>query len=150
MHDRTKTFRPQDLWEWLLKFAVLLFTVDVGVRRIQFDRVELLRAAQALRRWILFWHGVPRPPEAEESLAALLARRGQVRAQQTGPGQPRPELFQPQQPGESVALPTGAERTPESRTEAAPVPETKPAEAQPASTASRLLEAKRRAQRRRE
>ena len=31
MHDRQKTFQPRDLWEALLKFAILLFTV--GCRR---------------------------------------------------------------------------------------------------------------------
>src|ERR1051326_1668703 len=81
-HDRVKTFQPRDLWEWLLKLAILLFPLDVGVRRIQIDRAEWLRATQTLRRRLLFWRGLPRAPEAEESLAALLARRDQVRAQQ--------------------------------------------------------------------
>jgi hypothetical protein len=149
-HDRTKTFQPRDLWEWLLKFAVLMFAVDVGVRRIQLDRAELLRAAQTLRRWIFFWRGVPRPPEAEESLAALLARRDHVRARQTGPGQPaRPDLFEPQGP---VVVPSDGPVGAKPRVEpGSPADESKPATAeQPASTTSRLLEAKRRAQRRRE
>jgi uncharacterized membrane protein len=142
LHQRTKTFQPRDLWEWLLKFAVVLFTLDVAVRRIQVDRAEWRRWMRALRRWIFFWQGVPRTPEAEESLAALLARRGQVRAQQTAPGtQPRPELFQPREPGAPVELPASAPSAP---------PEEQPkASDQPTSTTSRLLEAKRRAQQRR-
>ena len=49
------------------------------------DRAEWLRATKTLRRWLFFWRGPQRPPEADESLAALLARRDQVRAKQTAP-----------------------------------------------------------------
>jgi len=50
-----------------------------------------------LRRWLFFWEGAKRAPEAEESLAALLARRDQVRSRQTGPAvEPKPELFRPE------------------------------------------------------
>src|SRR6266496_611625 len=90
-HDRVKTFQPRDWWEWLLKFAIVLFPLDVGVRRIQLDRAEWVRATQTLRRWLFFWRGVPRTPEADESLAALLTRRDEVRAKQTPPAvQPEP------------------------------------------------------------
>src|ERR1051325_4402203 len=65
VHGREKTFQPRDLWEWLLKFAIILFTLDVGVRRIQIDRDEWLRATRTLRRWLFFWHGVPRTPESQ-------------------------------------------------------------------------------------
>ncbi len=150
LHERQKTFQPRDLWEWLLKFAVILFTLDVGLRRIQMDREEWLRATQTLRRWLLFWQAPPRPVEAEESLAALLARREAVRARQTAPPlEPRPDLFRPR------GVPTAP--LPGSEPEAAPrdLPSTtgrEPPEpsGEPApSTTSRLLEAKRRAQRRR-
>jgi uncharacterized membrane protein len=148
-HDRLKTFQPRDLWESLLKFAIILFTVDVGVRRIQIGRDEWLRAVRVVRRWLFFWRGVPRPPEAQESLEALLARRQQVRSQQTAPStEPRPDLFRPERqvdvplPGEEAATPPPAQPGP-APAEAPRVP------AEPApSTASRLLEAKRRAQKR--
>jgi uncharacterized membrane protein len=149
LHDRHKTFQPRDLWESLLKFAIILFTLDVGVRRIQIGRDEWLKATHALRRWLLFWRGAPRPPEAEESLAALLARREQVRLQHTTPAaEPSPDLFQPEHaptaplPGEEAAV------TPPSQTTALPGEPPKPLEEPPPSTASRLLEAKRRAQKR--
>ena len=148
-HDRLKTFQPRDLWESLLKFAIILFTLDVGVRRIQIGRDEWLRAMQALRRWLFFWRGAPRPPEAEESLAALLTRRQQVRSQQTAPAaEPRPDLFRPERPAE-MSLP-GEEAPADTPAPAAPSPAAspKPPEEPPASTASRLLEAKRRAQKR--
>jgi uncharacterized membrane protein len=150
-HDRRKTFQPRDLWETLLRLAVILFTIDVGVRRIQLDREEWQRATRALRRRIFFWRGVPRAPEAEESLAALLTRRDQVRSRQTMPAlQPNPDLFQPEKmvteplPGEA---PEGATAGVSSPPPAAG-PKKAEEEAVPSSTTSRLLEAKRRAQKR--
>jgi uncharacterized membrane protein len=149
MHDRQKTFQPRDLWEALLKFAIILFTLDVGVRRIQIGRDEWLHGMRVLRSWLLFWRGTPRPPEAEESLAALLTRRQQVRSQQTAPAaEPRPELFRPDKPA-TEPLP-GEEETAAAPSQPAPAPAESPkppTEAAP-STASRLLEAKRRAQKR--
>jgi len=149
LHDRRKTFQPHDLWESLLKFAIILFTLDVGVRRIQIGREEWLEATQTLRRGLFFWRGAPRPLEADESLAALLARREQVRSLHTAPTlEPSEELFRPQHtsamplPGEEVAVAAPSQP-------AAPAPEpAKPPEEAPASTASRLLAAKRRAQKR--
>jgi hypothetical protein len=147
LHDRQKTYQPRDLWEWLLKLAVLLFTVDVGVRRIYLDRSEWLKATENLRRWLFFWRGVPLPAEAEESLAALLARRDQVRSQRTGlgpAGEPRPELFQPAA-GATVTLPSGAAAAEPAPTVAEPTAATALPAAQRPSTTSRLLDAKRRA-----
>jgi uncharacterized membrane protein len=150
LHDRLSTFQPRDLWESLLKFAIILFTVDVGVRRIQIGRDEWLRGWQVMRRWLFFWQGIPRTPQAEESLTALLARREQVRATQTAPAvAPRPDLFQPQQEP-TLELPGAEEAGAPPKHPEAPAAETEqPTESAPASTASRLLEAKRRAQKRR-
>src|SRR3989442_15589932 len=139
LHDRKMTFQPRDFWEWLLQFAILLFTLDVGVRRIQIDRDEWLRATQNLRRWLFFWRGKPRPVEADESLAALLARRGQGRSTQTAPrAEPSPDLFRPQKP---APLPPresaiGGRAT---AIETAPPEAAQPE--QPATNATRLLEA---------
>jgi hypothetical protein len=150
LHDRKKTFQPRDLWESLLKVAILLFIFDVAVRRIQIGSEEWAKATQALRRWVFFWQGVPRPAEAEESLAALLARRDQVRSTQTALTlEPRSDLFRPAGP---VIQPLpGFETTVPAATEPEPAPiETPkpPAAAPPVTTTSRLLEAKRRAQQR--
>jgi uncharacterized membrane protein len=155
-HDRQKTFQPRDLWQWLLKFAVILFVFDVGIRRIQIDRAEWLRATVTLRRWIFFWRGVPRTPEADESLAALLARRDQVRSVRRPVGQPelvsvtpRADLFQPVSPV-SGPLPESEAATQTVTLQApSPAPEQEPAPEPGSSTTSRLLEAKRRAQKRR-
>jgi Ca-activated chloride channel family protein len=150
LHDRKKTFQPQDLWEWLLKLAICLFPLDVGVRRIQIDRAEWLKATESLRRWLFFWRGKPRPVEADESLSALLARREQVRsATPSSITQPVPELFQPVRPVEvgerGIGLPA------KELTASPPGADERPQEPdQPAGTTSRLLEAKKRAQRRKE
>jgi uncharacterized membrane protein len=148
LHDRQKTFQPQDLRDWLLKFAILLFPFDVAVRRIQLDRDQWLKAMRRLQRWIFFWKGVPRTKEADESLAALLTRRSQVRAQQPQPeAPPNPDLFRPERPATISDVPGQAGERTASPGEAPPEDGKKPA-SEPVSTASRLLEAKRRAQKR--
>ncbi len=152
LHDRQKTFQPRDLWEWLLKFAVVLFPLDVAVRRVQLDREEMDRFWRKLRGWIFFWQGVPREPEADESLAALLTRREQVRSTQTAPAEPKAELFQPSKP---VTLPLGSASEQGGQpqgldTGEPPKPEAGGPKPPPTSTTSRLLDAKRRAQRRKE
>jgi uncharacterized membrane protein len=150
LHNRQKTFQPRDLWEWLLKLVICLFPLDVAVRRIQIDREEWLKATATLRRWVLFWKGRERTVEADESLNALLARRDEVRSKTTSATtQPAPELFQPTRP-----VDLNAPTTPLPKREPAfpsePAASEEPKEEQPAGTTSRLLEAKRRAQRRRE
>ena len=154
VHDRRRTFQPVDLWEWLLKLAVILFTIDVAVRRIQIDRAEWVKATRTFQRAIFFWRATPRPAEAEESLAALLNRRAQVRATTTAPAlEPPPDLFRPQKPAAVVPTPatvhisdTGSPaQSVAAPSPAPPVPgATAPADT---STTSRLLDAKRRATR---
>ncbi len=152
LHDRQKTFQPRDLWEWLLKLSVLLFPLDVAIRRIQLDRDEVDRAWRRIRSRIFFWKGVPREPEAEESLAALLSRRDRVRSTQTAPSEAKPELFQPAQPVTTpLTDPTEAQRTAAAAGEAeAPATEEEAKAEDAPTTTSRLLDAKRRAQRRKE
>lgn len=152
VHDRVKTFQPVDLWEWLLMAAILLFPVDVGLRRIYLDKEEWLKATATLRRWLFFWRPRgSRPVEADESLAALLTRRDKVRATQK-PAEPvvvNPAIFQPKDPVRVVSP------KPVAKAEQAPVTGEKAATttAEPApeetTTTSRLLDAKKRAQRRR-
>ena len=148
LHDRQKTFQPRDLWEWLLRLAIILFPLDVGVRRIQLDREEWLKATQNLRRLLFFWRPPVRPTTADESLAALLARREQVRSTQTAPAvQPNPDLFRPERPA-TMPLPGAPPAEPEPETVAAPGLADSAKSPEQASTTSRLLDAKRRAQHR--
>jgi len=150
-HDRVRTKRPLDLWEWLLRLAVILFVMDVGVRRIDLDRDEWSRFLAAMRRYVFFWMRTPRPVKAEESLATLLARRDQVRGDKTAAGTgARPELFQPEQAPAPVVEPTTPTPRADAPAAAAPPPAESPPEEKPAATTSRLLEAKRRAQKRRD
>jgi Ca-activated chloride channel homolog len=155
-HDRRRTFQPKDLWDDLMKIAVLLFVLDVGVRRIQIDREEWRKGMRVMRRWIFFWQGVPRAPEADDSLAALLNRRDRVRAetptQTTAPiaplVQPRPDLFTPEKQISEEELPDVEAGGAAPGGVAAPVPEEPKKPEDASTTTSRLLEAKRRAQKR--
>ena len=152
LHDRKKTFQPHDWWEWLLQMAVILFVLDVAIRRVQIEPEQWIKAWAALQRVVVFWKPAPRVTQPDESLGALLARRDAVRAKTTAPAaQPNPELFQPKQPlsaAASLQSASGAEAESKAKPAEAPT-EAKPAE-KAESTASRLLEAKRRAQRKRE
>ncbi|MDQ6632187.1 MAG: glutamine amidotransferase [Verrucomicrobiota bacterium] len=148
LHDRKKTFQPRDLWEWLLKLAIILFPLDVGVRRIQLDRVEWLKATETFRRWIFFWKPVPRKVESDESLSALLARRDLVRSKQTPLVEPNPDLFRPEKPfvsAEKIVSEQPAASSGEPNK--IPAAKIKPEEA---TTTDRLLEAKRRARKKME
>ena len=144
LHDRLRTFQPQDLWEWLLTFAILAFPIDVGMRRIQIEREQWAKAFAALRRIVFFWKPVPRAAQTDESLSALLARRDEVRSKQpTAPVEVSADLFKPRQP---IVLPPKETIVPaaDSGTTIVQEPSAKPAE-KPESTTSRLLEAKKRA-----
>ncbi|HTI70370.1 MAG TPA: VWA domain-containing protein [Candidatus Limnocylindria bacterium] len=95
---RQKTYQPRDLWEALLRCLVILFLFDVGVRRIDFDRDE----------WSAWWAKIrvklglgsrPVTVESEEGMAALLARKQEVRTATTrvvtdpDEAAPLPDLF---------------------------------------------------------
>jgi uncharacterized membrane protein len=149
LRDRQKTFQPRDLWEWLLRLAIILFPIDVGIRRIQLDREEWRKATENLRRLLLFWRPAARPASADESLAALLARRKQVRSTQTGPAlEPSPELFRPARLVETPLPGVTLSSKPEPERVAAAGSAKSAEDAESPSTTSRLLDAKRKAQQR--
>ncbi|KAB2674152.1 MAG: VWA domain-containing protein [Verrucomicrobia bacterium] len=151
---RQKTFQPRDLWEWLLRILVCLFVLDVGVRRVDFDREEWGRWLDSVKRRLGFGDA-RKAVETEESMAALLARKKEVRAQQASGGDPRAVVVLPPKPSADLFRPKQS-----------PVPSQSDAEGQggtggtvstprsgggtaapTGSPAERLLEAKRRAQR---
>ena len=152
-HDRIRTHQPFDLWEWLLKLAILLFPLDVAVRRIQIDREEWVAATRTLRRWLFFWKPVKPAVQSDESLTTLLARREKLRATLTSPSaQPVPDLFTPNKPNpvESVVLPNQSiPSTPAVSAAPKATEPSKEASAGTQTTTSRLLDAKRRAQQKR-
>ena len=96
---------------------------------------------------LFFWKGRERPVESDEGLSALLTRRDEVRAKTTSTiTQPAPELFQP-----TRSVPVNEPGTPLPIFEPQAPVETgspKAGEEKSVSTTNRLLEAKRRAQRR--
>ena len=143
LHDRKKTFQPRDLWEALLRFAVILFVLDVGFRRIQIERADWQRGVVAAKGTLMFWRPQPKVMKSDESLSALLTRRDAVRAETTKPVEDRPELFQPTMPVTMPLPGTEAKADEPAKPTTGATPEKKPEEG---STASRLLDAKRRAQ----
>jgi len=158
VHDREKTFQPRGLWEFLLKLAVLLFPLDVGVRRIQIDREEWSRATRTLRRWLFFWKPGPGEAKEDESLSALLAKRDTVRSRKTGAGrqsEARADLFQPADaPAEDqveaplASFEIGRQEAASPASPAEPEPPDPEASAEERAT-DRLLAAKKRARKRR-
>lgn len=152
LHDRTRTFRPLDLWWWLLMVAVVLFPIDVGLRRVQLEREELARAGAALLR-VLRLGRRPAKVASQQSMATLLARKEKVRSTHTGPApEVAPDLFRPAKEVAPTDPGTAPRPGPERGTVegmAPGAPEKKPESKDPASTASRLLEAKRKAREKR-
>jgi hypothetical protein len=53
--NRRETFQPRDLWELLIKLAIVLFVLDVGIRRIQLGRDEFERMWAWTNARLLFW-----------------------------------------------------------------------------------------------
>jgi uncharacterized membrane protein len=146
LHDRQKTHQPRDLWEWLLKLAVILFTFDVAVRRVQLDLAEWQKATQSLRHFVFFWKTPKRVVASEESLAALLARRAQVRATTTAPAvEPNPDLFRTKEPVNLDGPIAGKPSEPKAVPTPSPLASPPKPGAGEESTTSRLLDAKRRA-----
>ncbi len=152
-HDLATTDTYQDLWPMLLILALLLWPLDIALRRVSIGRRELAGA----RGWLTGgWRrrgvAAPRPVEIAGMLAARdraaggSARAAIMRADGTSPS-PRP----------TAAGPTTAVAPPESTTAAPPAPSaTTPAPAPSRSpeasgpdtssdTLARLREAKRRA-----
>ncbi|MCO5052440.1 MAG: VWA domain-containing protein [Verrucomicrobiae bacterium] len=135
-HGRIKTFQAQELWEWLLRFVIIAFVLDVGLRRVQPDREELQRLARRVLSWFPFWHRPQPVLDTAPSLAALLSRRNAVREQ-------RFDLIAPLE--KPTAAVTGEASV---AVHSPPATETSPEPVEEARTTSRLLEAKRRARRR--
>jgi hypothetical protein len=126
----------------------MLFLLDVGVRRIQLDREQWEKAFATIKRTVLFWRTMPRPATGDESLAALLARRDQVRAKQGAvASETRPELFSPQRVAELPESPGETAFPAPKRPSEASAGRSGSPEEEPATTTSRLLQAKRKAQR---
>ena len=148
---RVKTFQPHDLWEFLLKLLVILFVLDVAVRRVDVDRTEWAKWWQKLCVRLGFGDRA-KAAAGQESLGTLLAARERTRETRTAAGggeaasvRPVAELFQPKQAPPATGTPAAASEAKPGTVSAGAEAPAKPVE--PTSATSRLLEAKRRAQR---
>ena len=138
-HDLTATDQFTELWPWLLVLALLLWPIDVALRRMSFGRRELASA----RNWVTGIgrrRGATAPRTATG--ASLLAARGRAGGEGSRatlrPTPPEPKASEPTAP---VAPAGGAPP-------AQPVPPAPPAPLQPTDTMARLREAKRRSRER--
>ncbi len=83
LNNLTRTTRSQDLWPWLLLLAILLFPLDVGVRRITFS-LKRLRAGFASSRKLqpaLAGGGAPAPPSEVGRLFEAKSRASKRRGE---------------------------------------------------------------------
>ena len=172
-HDLLMTSRSTDLWPLLLVLALLLWPLDIALRRVSVGRREFaaagawVRAIPKRRR-----RAAPRTAAGEGLFAAReRATSASVRAAiaraDAGPTEPSPSVAAPSGAGGTLGPTTGPAATPDlvtpkpstaaAKTPAAPpaaAPERTPAPpaaaapASPADTMARLREAKRRAQER--
>lgn len=97
--QRERTFQARDLWPYLLMGAILLFPLDVGIRRIQLEREELHKAWMWIRENILFMRSKHQQTKQDEAMEALLKRKEAVRSRQSRKSEavPRSDLFAPEQ-----------------------------------------------------
>jgi hypothetical protein len=158
-HDLTATDRFTDLWPLLLVLAVLLWPLDIALRRMSIGRREVAAA----RGWVTGLAGRrraagPRTATAEAMLAASSrARTSESRAAlRPVAADPTPSGGQPMnaEPGAAVPQPTAAApataTTARTEPSGATLPAIAPAGAPPTEPASpdtlaRLRDAKRRA-----
>lgn len=142
--NRQKTLQAHALWPLLLKIAILLFPLDVGMRRIQLESGWVARAWL----WLLGKRSVAGPDHAsssgKERMETLLRRRRQTRETPQGLGDrgAHEGIHAPQRPSEESAVtqPSPDLSQKESKPRMTDQPTSK------TSTASRLLAAKRRQQ----
>ncbi len=143
--QRRRTWQPHDLWPWLLRLALVLFVLDVAVRRVELDPAEMRELGRRLARR-LGWRSAAPTPASTPSLAALLARRELVRATQTAPATARAE---PKQPDTDAAPVSPAASSPTPPPEAVEEPAAAATAATgPGSVTERLKAARRRARER--
>ncbi|MDG1890836.1 MAG: VWA domain-containing protein [Verrucomicrobiota bacterium] len=78
--NRQRTLKAGDLWPWLLMTGVLLFPIDVGLRRIRLEGDEMRLAWLWLSQHIPFKSSGQMRPNQEEAIETLLRRRKEKRS----------------------------------------------------------------------
>jgi len=135
VHDLRSTAFATDLWPLLLVLALLLFPIDVAVRRVSLARRDLVAA----REWVVMrLRGRAARPAAVGGMLAAKERAAGTRS--------RAALLRPSESATPSSPTPQAPRVPEPTPEAPPPaePGTPPADT---DTLTRLREAKRRARR---
>ncbi|MGH2475759.1 MAG: VWA domain-containing protein, partial [Candidatus Limnocylindrales bacterium] len=98
-HDLQTTTRSTDLWPWLLVIALLLWPLDVALRRVSIGRREFAAA----RGWV---RAIPKRRGAvarrTAAGATLLATRGRATSDETRAAMRRPEQASEAPPGRTV------------------------------------------------
>ncbi len=157
--DRRRTFRSTDLWQGLLECFVVLMVIDVGVRRVDVDRSEWVRWWAGIRS-LLGWGARTSTSPAEEGLQSLLTARERVRESRTRAGQGAKSgvpVVEAARTDEEATWATGSPRktgsgvasdAPQKQEGIGSEPGSVESPVDPSTPTSRLLEAKRRAQRR--
>lgn len=154
-HDLGTTTAATDMLPWLLLLAMLLWPLDVAVRRVSVSRGDLgLARAWTAERWRA-WRGPARRPEQVGEMLAATRRAGgaQARAALTQSASEQAEPAAPAVPAKPAAAPKPAAAQPRPAPQPAPAPATEaPTSALPPTepptstdTVARLREAKQRA-----
>jgi hypothetical protein len=146
-HDLETTASFTELWPWLLILALLLWPLDIALRRVSLGRRELVDA----RRWVgRTWRGWRGPGVRTATDSAILATRERAggaaaRAAILGKQSPTPtpaaRVEPPTTPGPAPKPAAGAAPT---AAPTAPPPAAAPVEEDESDTISRLRDAKRR------
>ena len=140
IHDLKVTTSFTELWPWLLLLALLLFPLDIALRRVSLGRRELVEGrAWVVRRWRSRGAAAPRTAAAE----GLLAARGRAGGASSRAAMLRVDTDDTLPTETPVAGPAPAAVEPEP--EAAPEPKPAANAGDAADTIARLREAKRRA-----
>jgi len=138
IHDLRSTDSATDLWPVLLLLALLLFPLDVAVRRVSLTRRDL----SAARAWTV--HRLRGPAARPRSVGEMLATK-----ERAGGARTRAALLRPPEPGPGAplaGLATAPPKVPDQTTES-PSSAEAPATTAGPDTMDRLREAKRRARR---
>ena len=142
------------IWEFLIRWMLLLFLLDVAVRRIAINPIEL---ARKLRRFIGEMAGKRQPAEASAAvLSTLKGARAQVRddlreqTTEAGPAPDRSARYEPTVPDTKVTeqLSQALDGASELEKPVVARPTKKQTQTSEADFTSRLLQAKKRARER--
>ncbi|MGP1675209.1 MAG: hypothetical protein ACTS8Z_08355, partial [Candidatus Limnocylindrales bacterium] len=156
-HDLRTTSRSTDLWPWLLVLALLLWPLDIALRRVSIGRRELAAAGSWVRDIPRRRGKVARRTATGET---LLATRGRATSVETRAAMRRteadvetvPATVTSAAPGEAREAPPSGAAVPAPAAPTPPSVPTKPNDpatpAPPPDTMARLRDAKRRARER--